>query len=110
MMINDGQLFDSCPVECGTDSEDGAAQLQLVSTFKLCSYVDTDTFRRVVNFGAAPGLVFCIILQSFNDDHLVDVYVTQAFNQKMCKKNLNIGGLWAKKKENQQMLDSHSLF
>ena len=66
MMINDGQLFDSCPVECGTDSEDGAAQLQLVSTFKLCSYVDTDTFRRVVNFGAAPGLVFCIISGDFD--------------------------------------------
>ena len=104
MMINDGQLFDSCPVECSTDSEDGAAQLQLVGTFKLCSYVDADTFRRVVNFGAAPGLVFCIILQSFNDDHLVDVYVTQAFNQKMCKKNLNIGGLWAKKKRTSKCL------
>jgi hypothetical protein len=30
---------------------------------------------------------------------LVDVYVTQAFNQKMCKKNLNMGGLWTKKRE-----------
>jgi hypothetical protein len=35
---------------------------------------------------------------------LVDVYVTQAFNQKMCKKNLNMGGLWTKKKRTSKCL------
>ena len=73
------RLLNLLPIDGGTDTEYCSAKLQLVLAYKFGCYIHADALRGVVDFGVAPLLVALDVLEAFDDNHFVDVGVTQIF-------------------------------